>query len=43
VPFEKDYVVSFLMITPVDPKATEENETITNVFNSFHVAGERPR
>jgi len=43
MPFEKDYVVTFLMITPVDPKATEENETLTNVFNSFHVAGERPR
>ena len=42
MPFEKDYVVAFLMITPVDPKATEENETLTNVFNSFHVAGERP-
>jgi hypothetical protein len=43
VPFEKDYVVSFLMVSPVDPKATEENATLTNVFNSFHVTGERPR
>ena len=43
IPFGKDYVVSFFMVTPVDPKATAENETLTNVFNSFHVAGERPR
>jgi len=43
IPFGKDYMVTFLMTTAVDPKATEENETITNVFNSFHLAGERPR
>jgi len=30
------------MITPVDPKATAENEIMTTVFNSFHIVGERP-
>jgi hypothetical protein len=42
VPFEKPYMVTFTMITPVDPTATRDNETITQVFNSFHVLGERP-
>ena len=42
IPFGKEYMVNFLMITRVDPKATEENATLTNVFNSFHVVGERP-
>jgi len=42
-PFGKDYVITFLMVSPIDPKATSENETMTRVFNSFHVAGERPR
>jgi hypothetical protein len=43
IPFGKEYMVSFLMTTLVDPKATEENTTITNIFNSFHVLGERPK
>ncbi len=30
-----------LMLTHVDPKATEENETLTSFFKSFHIAGER--
>lgn len=42
VPFEKPYMVTFTMITPVDRTATKDNETITWVFNSFHVLGERP-
>ncbi len=42
VPFEKPYVVIFTMVTPVDPTATADNETITRVFNSFHVLGEQP-
>ncbi|MBI4190996.1 MAG: hypothetical protein HY525_10720 [Betaproteobacteria bacterium] len=42
VPFEKSYMVTFTMITPVDKTATEDNETITRVFNSFHLLGERP-
>ncbi len=43
IPFGKDYMVTFVMVTPADPKATGENETLTSVFNSFHVAGESPR
>jgi hypothetical protein len=31
-----------MMITPVDRTATKDNETITRVFNSFHVLGEQP-
>jgi hypothetical protein len=42
LPFEKPYLVTFTMITPVDRTATKDNETITRVFNSFHVLGERP-
>lgn len=42
VPFEKPYMVNFTMITPLDPAATKDNETITRVFNSFHVLGEGP-
>ena len=42
VPFEKPYMVILTMVTPLDPTATEDNETITRVFNSFHVLGERP-
>lgn len=42
IPFGRNYMVNFVMITRVDPKATEEHETLNNVFNSFHVAGERP-
>jgi hypothetical protein len=42
VPFEKPYMVAFTMITPVDRTATKDNETITRVFNSFHVLGEHP-
>ncbi len=42
MPFEKPYGVVFLMITPVYRTATADNETITRVFNSFHVLGERP-
>jgi hypothetical protein len=42
IPFGKDYLITFLMITPVDPKAMAENEIMTKVFNSFHIVGERP-
>jgi len=41
VPFEKPYMITFMMITPVDRNATKDNETITRVF-SFHILGERP-
>ncbi len=42
VPFEKPYMVTFAMITPVDRTATADNEIITHVFKSFHVLGEQP-
>ena len=42
LPFEKPYMVMFTMITPVDRTATKDNESITRVFNSFHMLGERP-
>lgn len=42
VPFEKPYIVTFVMIAPVDSTATKNNETITRVFNSFHLLDERP-
>ncbi len=42
LPYEKPYMVTFMMITPVNRTATKDNETITRVFNSFHVLGERP-
>ena len=42
VPFEKPYMVTFTMIAPVDRTATKDNETITRVFNSFHVLDEKP-
>lgn len=42
IPFEKPYVVSFMMTTPVDQTATGDNEALTRVFNSFRVLGEMP-
>src|SRR2546425_210373 len=42
IPFDKPYAVNFTMVSPVDPKATEDNDTMTRVFNSFHILGERP-
>jgi len=36
-------MMNFVMVTPVDTNATEENAALTNVFNSFHVTGEQPR
>jgi hypothetical protein len=41
IPFEKDYIIAFLIISPIDPKATDENETIKRVLNSFHLVGEQ--
>jgi hypothetical protein len=43
IPFGKDYMVTFLMIHPVNRNATAENETMEQVFNSFHLVGEPPR
>ena len=42
VPFEKPHILTFMMVAPVDPTATKDNETIDRVFNSFHILGERP-
>jgi hypothetical protein len=42
LPFEKPYMVSFLMSTPADQTATSDNEIIKNVFDSFHILGEPP-
>lgn len=41
-PFNKDYSVNFTMTTFYDPAATQENQTLTDVFNSFRLIGEPP-
>ena len=41
-PFGKEYMVHFMMSTVLDSKAEEEKETLTNIFNSFHLIGESP-
>lgn len=42
IPFEKDYIITFLMTSPLDPNAKEDNEMFKAVFNSFHLVGETP-
>jgi hypothetical protein len=39
-PFNKDYSVNFTMTTFYDPAATQENQSLTQVFNSFRLIGE---
>jgi hypothetical protein len=39
-PFNKDYSINFTMTTFYDPTATQENERLTEVFNSFQLIGE---
>jgi hypothetical protein len=39
-PFNKDYSINFTMTTFWDPAATQENEILTEVFNSFRLMGE---
>jgi len=39
-PFNKDYSVNFTMTTFYDPAATQENQRLTDVFNSFRLIGE---
>ncbi|MET0501764.1 MAG: hypothetical protein ABW172_09620 [Candidatus Binatia bacterium] len=39
-PFDKDYSVNFTMTTFWDPAATEENDTLAQVLNSFRLVGE---
>lgn len=41
VPFGKPYIVSFIVVTPVDTTATKDTETMTRVFSSFHLLAER--
>jgi hypothetical protein len=41
-PFDKDYSINFTMTTFWDPAATQENEILTAVFNSFRLRGEPP-
>jgi len=42
IPFDKDYMISFIIMSILDPNAKKENETLTEVFNSFHLIGEKP-
>ena len=39
-PFNKDYSVNFTMTAFYDPAATQENEKLAEVFNSFRLIGE---
>jgi hypothetical protein len=41
-PFEKDYLIAFMMIGSHNLEVTDDNETIKRVFNSFHLVGEKP-
>jgi hypothetical protein len=41
-PFNKAYLINFVMITLLKKDAEEENETCTKVFNSFHLVGDKP-
>ena len=42
IPFDKPYILAFLIVSPLDKTATADNEVTTQVFNSFHVIGEKP-
>lgn len=39
-PFDKDYSVNFTMTAFYDPTAAQENERLTEIFNSFRLIGE---
>jgi len=41
-PFEKRYMIALILFTPVDKNTMKIDETMTRLFNSFHVAGESP-
>jgi hypothetical protein len=41
-PFDKDYSINFTLTTFWNPSATQENEMLTEVFNSFRLMGEPP-
>jgi hypothetical protein len=40
LPFDRDYSVNFTMTTFWDPLATQENETLVQILNSFRLVGE---
>lgn len=42
-PFSKDYSINFVMTAFWDSGAAKENESLTRVFNSFHLLGEPRR
>jgi ribosomal protein S13 len=42
LPFDRDYSVNFTMTTFWDPVATQENETLVQILNSFRLVGELP-
>ena len=39
-PFNKNYSINFTMTTFYDPAAIQENQRLTDVFNSFRLIGE---
>jgi hypothetical protein len=39
-PFEQDYSINFIMTAFLDGRSAQERETLTAVFNSFHINGE---
>jgi hypothetical protein len=39
-PFDRDYSINFTMTSFWNPAATQENEILTEVFNSFRLMGE---
>jgi len=41
-PFDKDYSIRYMMLFTADAEDKAENETLTNVINSFHLVGEKP-
>ena len=41
-PFDKDYSINFTMTNFWDPAASQENEMMMGVFNSFRLSGEPP-
>lgn len=42
IPFGKPYLISFLGVMPLNKGAATDNETVTRIFNSFHLLGEKP-
>jgi hypothetical protein len=39
-PFDKDYSINFTMTAFYDPAAVQDNERLTEIFNSFRLTGE---